>query len=65
MAGSNIIQFRIVRKWNEPEAVVLNDIRIQFRTKDVILGVLGVSLGVWSDWQDFDALEVVDIVSPP
>lgn len=65
MAGSNIIEFRIVRKWNEPQAIVLNDQRIQFRTKDVIIGVLGVTLGVWSEWQDFDALTVVDIVSPP
>lgn len=65
MAGSNIIEFRLVRKWNEPEAIVLNDQRLQFRTKDVIIGVLGVTLGVWSEWQDFDALAVVDIVSPP
>lgn len=65
MAGSNIIEFRLVRKWNEPEAIVLNDIRVQFRTKDVIIGLLGVTLGTWSEWQDFDALTVVDIVSPP
>lgn len=65
MAGSNIIEFRMVRKWNEPEAIVLNDRRIQFRTKDVIISILGVSLGVWSEWQDLDAIEVVDIVSPP
>ena len=65
MAGSNVIEFRVVRKWNEPEAIVLNDIRVQFRTKDVIIGLLGVTLGVWSEWQDFDALTVVDIVSPP
>lgn len=65
MAGSNIIEFRIVRKWNDPTQTTLNDQRVQFRTKDVILGILGVSLGIWSDWQDFDALEVIDIVSPP
>jgi hypothetical protein len=65
MAGSNIIEFRLVRKWNEPEAIVLNDQRVQFRTKDVIIGVLGVTLGVWSEWQDFDGLAVVDIVSAP
>lgn len=65
MAGSNIIEFRLVRKWNEPQAITLNDQRLQFRTKDVVISILGVSLGVWSDWQDFDALEVVDIVSPP
>lgn len=65
MAGSNIIEFRMVRKWNEPAAITLNDLRIQFRTKDVVISILGVSLGVWSDWQDLDAIEVVDIVSPP
>lgn len=62
MAGSNIIEFRVVRKWNDASKTVQNDLRLQFRTKDVILGVLGVSLGVWSDWEDFDAIEVVDIV---
>lgn len=62
MAGSNIIEFRIVRKWNDASQTVRNDQRIQFRTKDVVISILGVSLGVWSEWQDFDALEVVDIV---
>lgn len=62
MAGSNIIEFRLVRKWNEPAAINLNDTRLQFRTKDVVISVLGVSLGVWSSWQDFDSIEVVDIV---
>jgi len=62
MAGSNIIEFRVVRKWNDASKTVQNDLRLQFRTKDVILGVLGVTLGVWSDWQDFDGLEVEDIV---
>ena len=62
MAGSNVIEFRVVRKWNDASQTVKNDERLQFRTKDVIIGVLGVTLGVWSAWQDFDALDVVDIV---
>jgi len=62
MAGSNVIEFRLVRKWNDASQTVKNDERLQFRTKDVIIGVLGVNLGVWSDWQDFDALQVIDIV---
>lgn len=62
MAGSNIIEFRIARKWNDASQTVKNDLRLQFRTKDVIISVLGVSLAVWSDWQDFDALDIVDIV---
>lgn len=62
MAGSNIIEFRIVRKWNDASQTARNDERIQFRTKDVVISILGVSLGVWSEWQDLDAIEVIDIV---
>ena len=62
MAGSNIIEFRMVRKWNDASQTVQNDERLRFRTKDVLISVLGLSLGSWSDWQDFDAIEVVDIV---
>lgn len=62
MAGSNIIEFRIARKWNDASQTVKNDLRLQFRTKDVVISVLGVSLGVWSEWQDFDGIEIADIV---
>jgi hypothetical protein len=63
MAGSNIIEFRVVQKWNDASKTVLNDLRVQFRTKDVIISVLGVSLSAWSEWQDLDALEITDIVA--
>jgi hypothetical protein len=63
MAGSNIIEFRLVQKWNDPSKTVLNDVRVQFRTKDVIISVLGVSLSAWSEWQDLDGLEITDIVA--
>lgn len=32
---------------------------LQYRTKDVIIGVLGVSLGVWSDWQSLDRTDLI------
>lgn len=62
MAGSNIIEFRIIRRFQDEAKTVKIDERIQFRTKDVIIAVLGINLGSWSDWQDFDAIEVVETV---
>lgn len=62
MAGSNIIEFRIVRRWQDAGKTVKTDERIQFRTKDVVLSVLGVSFGTWSEWEDFDGLDIVDQV---
>ena len=31
----------------------------QYRTKDIIIGVLGISLGVWTDWTDIEEVTVV------
>ena len=58
--GSNIIEFRVARKWENGQKI---DERLQFRTKNVIIAVLGVSLSTWSEWQDFDAAPVVDVQS--
>lgn len=55
-AGSNVIEFRIVQTI-APNGQVAGQ-RLQVRTKDVIVAVLGVSLGVWSDWQDV-SLEIL------
>lgn len=58
MAGSNTIEFRwAVRK--TADGIVI-DQRLQFRTKDTIINVLGVSLGSWSDWQDME-IDVVEV----
>lgn len=51
-AGSNIIEFRVVQTL-APNGQVIGE-RWQCRTKDIIIAVLGVSLGVWSDWQDIN-----------
>lgn len=55
-AGSNVIEFRVVQTV-APNGQVCGE-RWQVRTKDVVLAVLGVSLGVWSDWQDINVLVV-------
>lgn len=55
-AGANHIEFRIVQTV-APNGQVCGE-RWQVRTKDIIIAVLGVSLGVWSDWQDINTLIV-------
>lgn len=55
--GSNLIEFRIVRRW---AGDTVCDERVQFRTKNIIIAVLGISLSTWSAWQDLDAMPVVD-----
>lgn len=55
-AGANNIEFRIVQTL-APNGQVCGE-RWQVRTKDIIIAVLGVSLGVWSDWQDINVLVV-------
>jgi len=55
-AGSNIIEFRIVQTL-APNGQVIGE-RWQCRTKDIIIAVLGISLGVWSDWQDINQVVV-------
>lgn len=59
MAGSNTIQFRWAVKWLDGQPI---DSRLQVRTKDTVIGVLGVSLGSWSDWEDIET-SVVDILA--
>lgn len=54
--GSNVIQFRWAVK-RLPDGTII-DQRLQVRTKDVVIAVLGVSLGVWSDWQDIESAVV-------
>ena len=54
--GSNVIQFRWAIK-RMPDGTII-DQRLTVRTKDVVIAVLGVSLGVWSDWQDIEAAVV-------
>ena len=56
MIGSNVIQFRWAIKRMADGTII--DQRLQVRTKDVVIAVLGVSLGVWSDWQDIETAVV-------
>lgn len=68
--GNDTIRFRLARKWNEPEAIVRNDERIQIKVRDPIitaglLGAINVTYTAWSDWKDLESMPLVDIVSAP
>lgn len=59
MAGSNTIEFRYAIKKDSTGKVI--DQRLQFRTRDTLITVLGVSLATWSDWRDIEA-DVVEVI---
>jgi len=62
--GSNLIEFRWARKWTDATKTVQNDLRLQFRTKDLIFSVTGPILSDWSQWYDFDSVPIEDVISP-
>ena len=55
-AGNNVFEVRIVQTI-APNGQVCGE-RWQIRTKDIIIAVLGISLGTWSPWQDINVLVV-------
>lgn len=61
MAGSNTIELRVVQQVNSSGIVVAQ--KWQFRTKDTIISILGVTLGSWSDWMDIE-VDVVTVSVP-
>lgn len=65
--GNDTTRYRLVRKWNEPQAINLNDTRLQVKVRDPIieiglLGALNITFTAWSTWKDVDSMPVVDIV---
>lgn len=61
MAGSNTIEFRYC-KLQLADGTPAGE-KWQYRTKNTIINILGVSLGSWSDWTDVEA-EVVAVTVP-
>lgn len=59
---SATVEFRKIKRMVNNELVptgwYIGQEIVQFRTKRVIIGVLGVSLSDWSDWQDIPELLV-------
>lgn len=59
---SATVEFRKIKRMVNNEVVptgwYIGQEIVQFRTKQVIIGVLGVSLSSWSDWQDIPELLV-------
>ena len=65
--GNDTTRFRYARKWNDATKTTQNDLRIQVRVRDPIinvsvLGVVSVTFTAWSEWQDLDAMPIVDVV---
>jgi len=65
--GNDTTRFRYTRKWNDATKTTQNDLRIQVRVRDPIinvsvLGVVSVTFTAWSEWQDLDAMPIVDVV---
>ena len=53
--GSNTIEFRKARVWvSDGHDGFRHEWVTQVRTKDVIISVLGASLGIWSAWKSIE-----------
>lgn len=66
--GTDLVRYRLARKWNDASQTVQNDLRMQIKVREQVLsigllGVLDISFTSWTDWKDMDSLPVVDIVS--
>ena len=56
---SNTIEFREVQKRVPSNGgAYTEETWWEYRTKDTIISVLGVSLSAWSDWQKVDTIRV-------
>lgn len=58
---ANHIRFRKVkyRIWGSPGSEPTEQEVLEYQAKDIIIGVLGVSLGTWSDWTPIQEVTVV------
>lgn len=52
--ASNTLDWRVVRRgrYAADGGVLWDDNVTQVRTKDMVISILGVSLGSWSGWRD-------------
>ena len=59
LIGSNALQIRRVMQREVIDGQVSYFENLQYRTKDVVIAVLGVSLGTWSAWQSLDRTDLI------
>lgn len=59
LIGSNTLQIRRVMQREVIDGQVSYFENLQYRTKDVVIAVLGVSLGTWSAWQSLDRTDLI------
>lgn len=57
--GSNTLEIRRVMQREVSNGNVSYYENLQYRTKDIIIAVLGVSLGTWSDWQSLQRVDLI------
>lgn len=55
---ANHIEFREVQRRVNGDGMKTEETWWEYRTKDVLISLLGVSLGSWSDWQRVDITRV-------
>lgn len=57
--SSNTLEIRRVMQREVVNGQVSYFENLQYRTKDVVIAVLGVSLGSWSAWQSIPRTELI------
>jgi hypothetical protein len=57
--GSNTLEIRRVMQREVSNGNVNYYENLQYRTKDIIIAVLGISLGTWSDWQSLQRTDLI------
>lgn len=55
---SNTVEFRRVIEKKNMEAGSGETVTWEYRTKDVIISILGISLSAWSDWTRVETVTV-------
>lgn len=57
--GSNTLEIRRVMQREVVNGQTSYYENLQYRTKDTIISILGVSLGSWSDWQSLERIDLI------
>lgn len=63
---ANHVEFRKVKylHWGTPGSTPTEQEVLEYRAKDIIISLLGVSLGTWSNWTPIqDVTIIVDVDS--
>lgn len=60
LVSSNVLQIRrVMQRETGADGKVSFFENLQYKTKDVVVSILGVSLGTWSAWQSIPRADLV------